>query len=45
LNSFNALNASANYADFGTPVTSRYTGDFMKASLVKKDNTWWTLKL
>lgn len=34
-----------NYVDFGTPVSSRFVGNQMSVNLVRKDNTWWTVKL
>lgn len=45
LNTYNLLNTTNNYADFGTPVDSRYIGDQWHSNLVKKDDTWWTLKM
>lgn len=34
-----------NYADFGTPVSSRSRGDTWHAKLNKKNDQWWTLPL
>ena len=41
----NDYQTTTNYADFGTPVASRYAGEQWHSKLVKKDDTWWTLRV